>query len=320
MPGIQSRSIHLFSYSGIDVYLNWSWFLVALYEIDLRSGAYSSISWNVLEYLGLFAIVLLHEFGHALACRQVGGTANTILLWPFGGIAYVSPPQRPGATLWSIAAGPLVNVILVPILFGLSLISTALGWQRTLPDAHAFLVTLASINLILLVFNILPVYPLDGGQILRSVLWFWMGRARSLTAAAIIGLIGVGGLILYSLATRSVWLGAISVFILLYCWKGLRSAQALSKISGAPRREGFACPVCKTGPPVGAYWVCSRCRRPFDTFASRAVCPACGTQFTQTACFECGASTPMSDWVAGAPGENVEATPAGSMGLSPRAE
>ena len=57
-----------------------------------------------------------HEFGHALACRQVGGSANQIILWPLGGVAYVNPPQRPGATLWSIAAGPLVNVALLPVL------------------------------------------------------------------------------------------------------------------------------------------------------------------------------------------------------------
>jgi Zn-dependent protease len=69
-----------------------------------------------LEYLALFSIVLMHEFGHALACRQVGGTADQILLWPFGGVAYVNPPQRPGAMLWSIAAGPLVNVALFPLL------------------------------------------------------------------------------------------------------------------------------------------------------------------------------------------------------------
>ena len=70
----------------------------------------------MLEYLALFVIVLLHEFGHALACRQVGGQADQIVLWPLGGVAYVAPPPRPGATLWSIAAGPLVNVVLVPVL------------------------------------------------------------------------------------------------------------------------------------------------------------------------------------------------------------
>ena len=71
--------------------------------------------WSVLECLALFLIVLIHEFGHQLACRQVGGKTHDIILWPLGGVAYVSPPQRPGAQLWSIAAGPLVNVVLFPM-------------------------------------------------------------------------------------------------------------------------------------------------------------------------------------------------------------
>src|SRR5579863_8893153 len=105
-------SFKIFRIQGIDVYLNWTWFLVAVFEIQARKGRYSSVVWNVVEYLALFAIVLTHEFGHALACRSVGGTADKIMLWPLGGVAYVNPPQRPGATLWSIAAGPLVNVVL----------------------------------------------------------------------------------------------------------------------------------------------------------------------------------------------------------------
>src|ERR1700751_402735 len=116
MPTARQGAIRLFRFSGIDVFLHWSWFLVAAYEIQARSGRYSSITWNVLEYLALFLIVLVHEFGHALACRQVGGRADHIVLWPLGGVAYVDPPPRPGATLWSIAAGPLVNVVLLPVL------------------------------------------------------------------------------------------------------------------------------------------------------------------------------------------------------------
>src|SRR5215472_19305952 len=113
-------AIRLFRVKGIDVFLHWSWFLVAAFEITNRQNVYASALWNVLEYVAIFLIVLLHEFGHALACRQVGGEARRIMLWPLGGVASVSPPQRPEAMLWSIAAGPLVNVILVGILWGAS--------------------------------------------------------------------------------------------------------------------------------------------------------------------------------------------------------
>src|SRR5260221_13174172 len=80
MPTRQG-SFPLFRFAGIQVFLHWSWFLVAVIEIQRRAGNYSSITWNALEYLALFVIVLLHEFGHALACRQVGGRANQIVLW-----------------------------------------------------------------------------------------------------------------------------------------------------------------------------------------------------------------------------------------------
>ena len=295
MPTRQG-SVHLFRFSGIDVFLHWSWFLVAVYEIQSRSGRYSSITWNVLEYLALFVIVLLHEFGHALACRQVGGRANRIVLWPLGGVAYVDPPPRPGATLWSIAAGPLVNVVLLPILIPLLMFGRSLGWPETLPNTYVLLRTVAYINVGLLVFNILPIYPLDGGQILRSVLWFVLGRGRSLQVATILGLIGIAGFIGLALWQGSVWYGAIAAFMLLNCWGGLRHAQALLRMAKLPRRDGFSCPTCKTAPPAGAYWKCGQCGQPFDTFATAAVCPNCRTQFPATQCLDCGRQHPLSEW------------------------
>src|SRR6201998_851113 len=162
MPSARQGSIHLFRFAGIDVFLHWSWFLIALFEIQSRARSYSSITWNVLEYLALFLIVLLHEFGHSLACRQVGGRANQIVLWPLGGVAYVDPPPRPGATLWSIAAGPLVNVALIPILFTVGILIRSAGLADAAPNAYALLRTVSLINLGLLIFNILPIYPLDG--------------------------------------------------------------------------------------------------------------------------------------------------------------
>src|ERR1022692_2977034 len=153
MLNTRQGSIHLFRVAGVDVFLHWSWFLVAAIEIQTRQGRYTSIFWNVLEYLALFSIVLLHEFGHALACRQVGGTANLITLWPLGGVAYVNPPPRPGATLWSIAAGPLVNVALIPILYGLGMLSASAGWAETMPNFARWLHSVELINVVLLVFN-----------------------------------------------------------------------------------------------------------------------------------------------------------------------
>src|SRR5947208_2872937 len=133
MTPTRKGSFRLFHFAGVDVFLHWSWFIVAIYEIQTRPKEYSSPLWPVLEYLSLFVIVLMHEFGHALACRQVGGQANQIVLWPLGGVAYVTPPPRPGATLWSIAAGPLVNVALAPILTALVFSGASWGWADSDP-------------------------------------------------------------------------------------------------------------------------------------------------------------------------------------------
>ena len=298
MPTSNQGSVRLFRFSGIDVFLHWSWFVVALFEINGRNRSYSSISWNIAEYLALFLIVMLHEFGHALACRQVGGVANRIVLWPLGGVAYVDPPPRPGATLWSIAAGPLVNVALIPVLLGLAYLSRDMGWNHTFPNFHALLRAIWVIDLGLLIFNMLPIYPLDGGQILRSLLWFVLGRARSLMAATILGMVGIVGFIGIAVWLQSVWLGVISAFMLLNCWGGLKHARALARIAKLPRRSGFACPRCKAEPPLGDFWKCPSCQQPFDTFQSGGSCPVCGARFAVTQCLDCGASHPIGEWAA----------------------
>ena len=299
MPSLSKGSIHLIRVAGIDLYLHWSWFVVAIIEIESRRGRYSSVIWNVLEYLALFLIVLMHEFGHALACRQVGGTANRIMLWPLGGVAYVDPPQRPGATLWSIAAGPLVNVALLPVLGAAFWMSRSLGWQHSMHDAYVFVRAILAINIGLLVFNMLPIYPLDGGQILRSLLWFVLGRARSLLVATTLGILGVLGFFVLAALAHSYWLGAIAVFMLMNCWGGLKHARALLRRDKLPRREGFACPNCGKKPLLGEYWRCNLCRQPFDTFLTGAVCPHCAKHFPTTMCGDCGKYFPMNDWVGG---------------------
>ena len=185
----RSGSYKLFNAFGIDVFVHWTWFLAAwlLYTWSGFSRVPNGLFAFLAVYGSLFGIVLLHEFGHALACRSVGGKANLIVLWPLGGVAYVAPPPRPGAVLWSIAAGPLVNAALVPILYGLQFAASGLGQGNTATLVQTYLYVIAAINIALLVFNMLPIYPLDGGQILQSILWFFIGRARSLRATSFVG-------------------------------------------------------------------------------------------------------------------------------------
>src|SRR5262249_32364305 len=113
-------------------------------------------------------------------CRQVGGEADRILLWPLGGVASVRPPQRPGATLWTIAAGPLVNVGLVIILLAGNVAGAGLNVWQSAPNAQEFIRAVSITNAVLLVCTLLTLYPLGGGQILLALLWLLLGRVRSL--------------------------------------------------------------------------------------------------------------------------------------------
>ena len=171
-----------------------------------------------------------------------------------------------------------------------------MGGQH-LPDFYKLIRAVLYIDFGLLVFNILPIYPLDGGQILRSLLWFVLGRARSLLVATIVGLLGVVGGIGLAIYSRDAWLGIMAFYMLMNCWGGLKHAQDLLNMAKLPRRDGFQCPSCNTAPPVGEYWKCSNCGQAFDTFQTGAVCPNCRTQFPATRCLDCGHLHPMHEWM-----------------------
>ena len=296
MTPTRQGSFRLFRLWGIDVHVHWSWFVVAYYSISTRVPNYTTPLWAVGEYLALFLIVLMHEFGHAMACRQVGGRADQIVLWPLGGVAYVAPPQRPGAELWSVAAGPLVNVVLLPVFIGIFYAARTAGAFEQNVDLQAFLRALIWINTSLLVFNLLPIYPLDGGQVLRSLLWYPLGKARSLMAATVVGFIG--GLALVGLAVwwQSVWIGLMTFFLLSNCWQNFQRAKAMRKIERLPRHPEFACPVCRVAPPRANCWLCPSCRQAFDPFATAAQCPHCAAPLDLIPCPECGTARGLRSW------------------------
>jgi Zn-dependent protease len=279
---------------GIDVHLHWAWLLVAVLMIQARSEAYSGLFWNVAEYVALFGIVLLHEFGHALACKSVKGRADHILLWPLGGVAYVRPPQRPGPTLWVSAAGPLVNVVLLPIT-----IVAAVLIHRSAPDtdiANLF-EAIAVINGIVLVFNCLPVYPLDGGQMLRSVLWFVVGPHKSLIAATVVGLLGSMAFLALAFTIGDWWLVIIAAFSLMSSWSGFKVARARMNAARLPRRVTHRCPSCREAPPLGPCWPCPACRGAYDAFESGATCPRCEWVSEAVTCPFCGDGFPAPAFV-----------------------
>jgi Zn-dependent protease len=284
-------SFRLFQVAGIDVFIHWSWLLVAFVQIRLTENRYENPIFNAIEYVSLFGIVLLHEFGHAFACRSVGGLANRILLWPLGGVAIVSPPPRPGALLWSIAAGPLVNVLLVPVTVPLLFLTGGMS-----PDIQHFALTLAAINLGLLIFNMLPIYPLDGGQILQALLWFQLGRSRSLFVASILGLIIGAGLIVPLLLMQNWWTALIAAFIALRSWAGIKQARFLQQLETLRRHTDLACPFCHAPPVQGESYRCPECGALYDVFDWKGICPRCQSRAAEVMCLNCFRPQPLAGW------------------------
>jgi len=223
----RSGTIRLFTAFGVSTHLHWTWGLLLLYFLQVNRHESSPLG-NLLTFVTIFGIVLMHEYGHALACRSVGGRSEHIVLWPLGGVAYVEPPNRPGAHLWSIAAGPLVNVVLVPVTLAAHLLVS--GWATAPASLEAFAHWVMVFNLVILCFNLLPIYPLDGGQILRSLLWFVIGPVHSLRITAGMGLFFAllgGGL---ALSFGHYWLVLLAGFAGLQAWQGWQVAQAMARM------------------------------------------------------------------------------------------
>jgi Zn-dependent protease len=283
-----SGAFRLFRAFGIEVSMHWTWLLLAIYAWQARRSAYEASIWAAAEYVSLFAIVLMHEFGHALACRSVGGRAERILLWPFGGVAFVDPPQRAGALLWSIAAGPLVNVALAPV----TLVMAELVRPNT-GDVHQFVQTLFMMNLVLLVFNLLPIYPLDGGQILRALLWFVMGPARSLLVAAVIGLIGAGAVLVLAAWLGDVWLVVLAVLGATQSWNGYRQARMMLAMASGRVAGVTYCPAC--GAAVSSMCRCG-CGQAYDSLVYGGRCPRCGLASEVGVCPACGQASAIGAW------------------------
>ena len=187
---------------------------------------------TLLGLAALFLVVLLHEFGHCIACRMVGGTANEILLWPLGGLATCNPPERPKAHFWTAVGGPLVNVAIIAVLTPLLGFSGGDWWGYAIPDprdlggaiqsadfgedlagwGRMFLFFTNAIAWFLLLFNLLPMFPLDGGRILQAVLWKRMGYTPSMRLACRAGIIGAVIVGVTALVAESTMLLGIAIF------------------------------------------------------------------------------------------------------------
>jgi Zn-dependent protease len=247
-------ALPLFRIAGITVRLHLFFvaFLLAMIARAASAGSDSSVGLKptLLGLGALFLVILLHEFGHAFACRAVGGRADEILLWPLGGLASCTPPERPKAHLWTALGGPLVNVALIAVLTPLIGLRTGQWLGLAIPNpfdlggmiqradigagilgepfggwVELFLILLNYISWTLLLFNLLPMFPLDGGRILQAILWKRHGYARSMRLACRSGLVGAVLLGIAALAVDGTTLLAIALFGGVVCFATAKQVE-----------------------------------------------------------------------------------------------
>lgn len=213
------RKIRLGAPFGIPVYLHWTFLLllgfVAISQV-IASGSVVAAFAGVLFVSVIFACVVLHEFGHALAARRYGIRTRDVTLLPIGGVARLERmPEDPRQELVVALAGPAVNVAIAGLL-GIWLFLTGFASADGLTLAGSFAARLLSINLALVAFNMLPAFPMDGGRVLRALLAQRMSYVRATNLAATIGrgmalLFGIVGLLwnpMLVLIALFVWVGA----------------------------------------------------------------------------------------------------------------
>ncbi|HUU25317.1 MAG TPA: site-2 protease family protein [Methyloceanibacter sp.] len=175
--------------TAIRIHITFLLFLVWLGTIYYRQGGAEAAWQGTIFIVLIFVCVLLHELGHVFAARRYGVKTSDVTLWPFGGIASMERmPEKPGEELIVAVAGPAVNIAIAAMLI------LWLGPQFDLENltkiedpAVSLAVKLAAANIILVVFNMIPAFPMDGGRVLRAILAMRMGNARATELAATIG-------------------------------------------------------------------------------------------------------------------------------------
>jgi Zn-dependent protease len=186
------RSWRLGNAFGIGIYLHWTFFLLLalVFFGNLDAGETAAVS--ALAMIGaVFACVVLHELGHALMARYYGIPTRDITLYPIGGVARLERmSERPWEEFWIALAGPAVNVAIAIVLaLVLGFLGSDVFYRSPFqsPQLSNFLAHLLGANVILVLFNLIPAFPMDGGRVLRALLASWLGRVRATRIAAALG-------------------------------------------------------------------------------------------------------------------------------------
>jgi len=208
-------------FAGIDVYIHATFLLLigwVGYSHWLENNNWGEVLSGILFILALFACVVLHEYGHALTARRYGIKTRDITLYPIGGVARLERmPDKPIEELWVALMGPAVNVVIAALLF-VYLYATNTLVQADQPTiaSGSFLERLMAVNITLVLFNLIPAFPMDGGRVLRALLAMRLDYVRATQIAAnigqglafVLGLIGLFNNPFLLFIAFFVWIGA----------------------------------------------------------------------------------------------------------------
>src|ERR671912_952842 len=228
----------------VRIHMTFLLFLVWIGAAQWRVGGREAAFEGVLFIVLVFACVLAHEFGHILAARRYGIATPEVTLWPIGGVASLERiPDKPREELVVALAGPAVNVVIaaaIVLVLGLSLDGAAMTEMEN-PRA-SLLARVAAANIFLVVFNLIPAFPMDGGRVLRAVLAMRMNHAEATRIAA---RIGQGAAFLFALAGlfTNPMLIVIGLFIYLAATAESQHVSFKDATSGLPVRAGMVSPV-----------------------------------------------------------------------------
>lgn len=226
---MKTSSLTIFSFKEIPVRLHWS-FILFLVWIGLNDpGNLKDSLLEVVFVATIFGCVVLHEFGHALTAKVFGIRTRDITLYPIGGVALLEKEARPAQELLIAIAGPLVNVIIALLIY--ILVPTDL--TAVTDDNITFIQRLFLVNIILVLFNMIPAYPMDGGRVLRSTLGLFFNQGTATIISGRIGQVISIGLCGFAFYMGNPILVFIAVFVFLKArdeikyWKRRRAAEIL---------------------------------------------------------------------------------------------
>lgn len=238
------NSFKVMSIAGIDIYINWSWLLAIIFITwflgdfyHARFPAWGSTTDYVVAFISgilLFATVLVHELAHSVTARAHGLPVHTIVLFIFGGVSNLTQePPSPKIEFLVAIAGPITSLVLSGIFYLLHATLTGLPTEITAVFGY-----LASVNLILGLFNLIPGFPLDGGRVLRSLLWLMMGNMRRATHVAsrigeAIGFIFIILGILWAFQGGDIFNGLWIAFIGWYLYNAASSSYQMAMVDRA---------------------------------------------------------------------------------------